>query len=414
MQTSKIAAEDPILSKYLVEDQQLGENPKSNYYKATKKVAGIEDPDRAVKRICISNIQVSKGVALTNPSREIILNINYWKEAAKGHCHIIGLEEVLLDPKKQMLQYVPNKFMSFSLYDWIRRHNKNNIRLNKNNIKDKDLILFIQNNFASLARTILSVINHLHKCSLSYNNLKTENVLLRCDSKGFTRLLMTDLFLLNTSKQDRNSLFRMPVKADQTDANCLKNDLYAFGMLLLEFVTCQVIEKQSALTPDEVRLKLILDLEKDEIMEKYQKSLILQCLGLPTCNDGQEVELLRTFEGILSTEQSSKAFSKGEVGLALLKNKMTRVAMINTEDILDLDFGPLLCSTNKREHVATKIEVKKCSNTPLCSKVLLEERNRLEFISMLSTEKILALCRKPLKLLEIDLSNHSVNELSSR
>jgi hypothetical protein len=228
--------------------------------------------------------------------------------------------------------------------------------------------------------------------------------------------MLTDPFLVNIAKSDRNLLFRASIQADQGESSGLKNDLYAFGMILFEFGTCQVIEKSPSVSnPEEIRTRVLNDLEKDELLEKYQKSIIAQCL-LPSAHQPEtlETELLKTFETILCNEQYARTYTRGEIGLSSIRNRLDRVAVINTDDVLDLEFGPLLCSTNKRELVSSKVEVKRMSYLPILSKVLLEERNRLECVSMLSNEKLVALCRKPYRLLEIDLASNTSTEYSKR
>ena len=367
----KMYAESLLKQKYEITETKVGETPKSNYYAATKKGKTLEDPARVVKIVSLSNI-VPKNITPMGAVREVTLKLKYWKELARKHCHIMGIELIEIDSENQRLKYVPVKFMPYSLYDWIRRKNKNNVKLNKSMPKDKDVIMYAQKNFISFASTVLSVLTYLHNFGLSSMNLKTENILVRCNSLGFSKMYITDLFLINSSKDDRNQLFKNPdieqsqesAAADGSDS--YKHDIYALGMILYELSTCQIIEKPRSISKtDDLRSKVLSDLDKDESIEAFQKKIISYCLMQDDDKDGSIFGKLE----LMLVHERSRMVHYEEIGLGNLKHKKESIAVINKENLLDTEFGPLLSSTNKRELLASKVDIRRsmANNSQLLS-----------------------------------------------
>lgn len=370
--------ESKLKGRYNLTETKVGETPKSNYYLAFKKSDSLEDHNRVIKIVSFGNL-VDRQVTPEMAGADIKIKLANWKELARKHCHVIGLEFVDIDVQNQRVRYIPDYHMPYSLYDLIRRKNKNNVKLNKNNSKDKEIILFIQKNFLPFAYTIFSVIHYLQKAGHSFANLKTENVLIRSDSHGFTKLFLTDLFLVNSSKEDRNILFRCPESTtSQADPEKVKvngsvDDVHALGIILYELSTCQIFEKpRNCNSPQEIRNKILEDLEKDESIEGFQKSVIQQCLK---AGEAQNIDSVFSALSLHLTFERSKMPAYDECGLANHKNKIENVAIINKQNIIDLELAPLLSSTNKRELVASKIEVKKVQAAPQSRKPILDDRS---------------------------------------
>lgn len=370
-------ADSKLLGKYEITEVKVGETPKSNYYSATKISKTLEDNSRVVKMLSISNV-VAKGMTPIGAIREINLKLKYWKEISKKHCHMMELELVEIDNVNQRLIYVPKSFMPYSLYDWIRRKNKNNVKLNKNTAKEKDVFMYAQKNFISFASTVLSVLSCLHKFGLSFLNLKTENILVRCNSIGFTRVYLTDPFLINSSKNERNQLFKHPEvqiaqeTASPDSSEAYKHDIYALGMILYEMSTCQIIERNRSSTAiEDIRSRVLADLDKDSVLEAFQKKIISYCLTQDSDKDGSVFGKLE----LMLLHERARMVHYEEIGLGNIKNKKENIAVINKENLLDTEFGPLLSSTNKRELLASKIEVRRqaASNTQLLS--FIEDRS---------------------------------------
>ena len=154
-----------------------------------------------------------------------------------------------------MLSYVPRRYLHQSVFDLIRRVNTSNSKVSKSSPGNTGAGGKWPPSVNSILYLTCSMVNMLGKLNNmklgAYKNLKSENVMLEVSEKNeVIGVHFTDPFMVNISKEDRNRLFRMPeptqakreAESEGGDLG-LRNDLFAMGVILYEFATGQIIEK---------------------------------------------------------------------------------------------------------------------------------------------------------------------------
>jgi len=249
MAEGEIALEsnNPLSKIYVRLQDRLGETPKSNYFRARKIARSIEDPTRAIKLVSFASIlprmQQESGAV---QAREIHARLSAVDRACHYASQIIYFENYFADERSLTLYLVPGMYVQQSLFDWIRRQNSNNVKLIRNNPADKDKLQMVHRNFLMLASTLLKTIGTLRRLQMCFMNVKTENVMVEVKDKDFESFRLSDPFFVNSKKEERNKMFREPdsrVPLSPFDLSDARQDIYGLGVILFEFIYCQIAEK---------------------------------------------------------------------------------------------------------------------------------------------------------------------------
>lgn len=330
-----IVIEKSPAGRYICFDEILGRGAYKIVYRAYDTHNGIEV---AWNSISIQRMSEAE-------QKAIIKEINMLKELSPQNQNIVKFFNAWINPEKKAIVFITEIALSGTLFDYIKKINKINMRVIK-----------------KWCHQILEALAFLHERNIAHRDLKCSNIFINSNTGN---IMIGDFGLANQSYSNFHTIIGTPeyMAPEMYEENYdEKVDIYAFGCSLLEMITkeapyhecCSFGQIYRRVTRGELPINIEL------IKSQKAKNLIMKCLERnpakrPTARELLNDPFLNIIEDGDNDDKLVKKTSSGTDSSSSEESSESDDLILDTQESIDENMTmptPVPSKQNSKELIA--------------------------------------------------------------